>query len=145
MGKNEINQAVGYAMKLSVPWAVLTNGDIWRLYRIIQSPGRHPELHEVFDVALLDEDGNSDADADKLYPLSKRCMTTSDIENAWEKEDASSKPRLMKALFSERVVKAMRKELNDSYKAEFGKNADLDVDLTREEMEDCFIAKELGS
>jgi len=145
LGKQARDQAVGYALNLCTPWAVLTNGDIWRLFRVIQSPGKHPEIYEVFDVALLDEDGVSEADADKLYLLTKRCMTTREIEDEWEKEHASSTQRLMKALFSKRVVSALRIELNESYKVDFDKIADLDDDLTREEMEDCFLAKDLGS
>lgn len=143
LGKQEVHQAVEYAMKLSIPWAVLTNGDIWRLYRIITEPGKAPVIHDVFDVALLDEDGVSDGDADLLYLLTKRCMTSREIEDEWEKEHASSKPRLVQALLSPRVVQAMRIELNHSYKADFGKIAGLDDAVTREELKDCFFPMEL--
>lgn len=74
------DQAINYATSLSAPWAVITNGHIWRLYRIIPRPGRDPKLVEIFDIALLDADGVSDSDVESLYLLTARALFGGDTE-----------------------------------------------------------------
>jgi hypothetical protein len=79
----------------------------------------------IFDVALLDEDGISEVDAENLYLLTSRAMATGDTEREFHEVACTSPNRIYSALFSERVLKAVRKELVDKYEEEHGTKANV--------------------
>lgn len=122
------DQAAGYATSLAAEWAVITNGHIWKLYRVIPQPGRDPKFIEIFDVALLDEDGVSEEDAENLYLLTARAVFGGDLEKMSHLVACKSKKRILKALESERVIKALKVELAGTYKDEYGQTVRLDED-----------------
>ncbi|WP_442485080.1 type I restriction enzyme HsdR N-terminal domain-containing protein [Aeoliella sp. SH292] len=114
-----------YAATLTAPWALITNGDLWKLYRVTPQKGQSPRLDLVFDVSLLDEDGVSEADAENLYLLTSRALTSGDTENEYHQVRCTSAARTYDALFSDRVVSALRLELAHSYKGEHEQNVRL--------------------
>jgi hypothetical protein len=61
------DQAVMYAANKSADWAVLMNGQDWGLYRVIPVKGHDPRVVEVFSISLLDDDGLSDWDVERMY------------------------------------------------------------------------------
>lgn len=130
LNTNVLGQAGTYAATLSAKWVVLTNGDIWKLYRVIPQKGQEPTMELVFDVALLDDDGISEQDAENLYLLTARAMACGDTEKAYHNMVCKNSLRLRAALFSERVVKAMRLELAQGYESE----TETRVQITDEEM-----------
>lgn len=137
------DQAINYATSLSAQWAVITNGHLWRLYRIIPRAGRDPKLIEIFDVALLDADGVSNCDVESLYLLTARALFGGDTEKMSHLLAATTKRKLLQALTSDRVVKAMRMELMDSYRAAQGVSVALDDPGTRSVISDVFGIEEL--
>lgn len=137
------DQAINYATSLSAPWAVITNGHLWRLYRIIPRPGRDPKLIEIFDVALLDADGVSDTDVESLYLLTARALFGGDTEKMSHLIACTSKRRILQALTSDRVVKAMRMELIDSYKEANGVGVSLDDAGAKSVISDVFGVEDL--
>lgn len=134
MGQNALEQTAAYALNLGAHWAVLTNGQVWRLYRVEQVRGSDPHILEVFDVALLNEDGVSDGDAEMLYLLTQRALSTGDTENMYHLAAATSERRVINALRSEKVVKAVRRELISAYADE----AKVDID---DELAACVIRR----
>ena len=135
--RNNVRDQVGvYAATLSAEWAVVTNGDIWKLYRVTPRKGQTPKMELVFDVALLDEDGVSDADAEHLYLLTERAMFIGDTDREFHEVICTSQPRLYEALFSDRVLNAVRVELTDTYKAEADQRVKLEVDDVRTAIHD---------
>lgn len=137
------DQAVNYATSLSAQWAVITNGHLWRLYRIIPRPGRDPKLIEIFDTALLDADGVSDSDVESLYLLTARALFGGETEKMSHLIAATSKRKILQALTSERVIKAMRVELVDSYRAAQDVTVALDDAGARSVISDVFGIEEL--
>ncbi len=133
LNSNVLAQAGTYAATLSASWIVLTNGDIWKLYRVIPRHGHEPVLELVFDVSLLDEDGISDRDAENLYLLTSRAMSCGDTEKSYHRVVCKNSVRLRSALFSDRVIKAMRLELVQGYESE----SQTKVQITDEEMLDA--------
>ena len=130
--RNSVREQAGvYAATLSASWAVVTNGDIWKLYRVTPQKGKSPTMDLVFDVALLDEDGISKVDAEHLYLLSCRALSSGDTEREYHNVRCSSLPRVYRALFSDRVLSAIRLELSSSYKDETSQN----IKLSNEEAE----------
>lgn len=137
------DQAAGYATSLGAEWAVTTNGLIWRLYRVIPQEGDSPRFIEVFDVALLDEDGVSEEDAENLYLLSPRAVFGGDLEKRSHERACTNKKRVLKALESERVLKALRIELQNTYKAEHDYSVKLDDESVGYYLEDALGLSEL--
>ncbi|RZM79228.1 type I restriction enzyme HsdR N-terminal domain-containing protein [Leptolyngbya iicbica] len=143
LGPNVIDQAAGYAIGLGTEWAVTTNGLIWKLYRVITQKGSGPRFIEVFDVALLDEDGVSEEDAENLYLLSPRAVFGGDLEKRSHERACTNKKRVLKALESERVLKALRIELQNTYKAEHDYAVKLDDESVGYYLEDALGLSEL--
>lgn len=131
------DQAAGYATSLSAEWAVVTNGQIWRLYRVIPQIGKDPRFIEIFDVSLLDEDGVSEVDAENLYLLTSRAVFGGDLEKMSHMIACTSKKRILKALASERVIKALRLELASTYKDEQDKAIFLDDEMVENSLQDA--------
>jgi predicted Zn finger-like uncharacterized protein len=143
--KNNVrDQAATYAATLSAPWAVVTNGDIWKLYRIVPQPGKAPRMDLVFDIALLDEDGISEADSANLYLLSHRALSSGDTENEYHSVRCTSDVQIHKALSSERVVDAIRLELTQSYKLENNQNVKITNEDVKTAIEDLIDPLDFG-
>jgi len=137
------DQAARYAMNLTAEWVVITNGLIWRLYRVIPQPGTDPKFIEIFDVALLDEDGVSEEDAENLYLLSPRAVFGGDLEKKSHEVACTNKKRILKALESERVIKALKTQLSTSYKDEYEVNVKLDEETVSDSLQDALGMSEL--
>lgn len=137
------DQAINYATSLWAPWAVTTNGHTWRLYRILPRSGRDPKLIEIFDVSLLDADGVSDTDVENLYLLTAKALFGGDTERMSHLVAATSKRKILQALTSERVVKAMRTELIESYRQANEISINLDDMATKGVISDVFGVEDL--
>lgn len=143
LNKSVRDQAINYATTLSAEWVVVTNGAIWKLYRVIPQPGRDPHIIEIFDLSLLDEDGVSDNDAENLYLLTSRAVFGGDLDRMSHALACTSKKRVLSVCLSERVVKAFRLELSEIYKQEHDVNVKLDDDEVISALEEAFSLAEL--
>lgn len=136
-------QAAGYAINHGAEWAVVTNGQVWKLFHVEPRKGQEPELFEVFDVALLDEDGVSDADVEMLYLISKRAQESGDTSKAYHRARCCSERSLLRAMASERVTRAIRRQLTDAYAEESGENIRLGDEETYDLVRNLFLPPEL--
>lgn len=142
---NAREQAGVYAATLSAPWAVLTNGDIWKLYRVVPQRGQSPRMDLVFDIALLDDDGISDLDAECLYLLTKRALKTGDTEREYHSVMSTSPKRMYNALFSDRVINAIRIQLKESYRTDFDERIGIEAAGVEESLHDLLTPLEFGT
>ncbi len=143
LNNNVRDQAVNYATSLSAPWALITNGHIWRLFNIQPRTGRDPKLVEVFDIALLDADGVSESDVESLYLLTERALFGGESERMSHLIASTSKKRILQALTADRVIRALRAELVESYKQTNGVSVPLDEAATRSVISDLFGLEDL--
>ncbi len=137
-------QAGVYAATLTAPWAVVTNGDLWKLYRVSPLKGQSPRMDLVFDLALLDEDGISEVDAANLYLLSSRALSSGDTEREYHGVRCTSPARVYDALFSDRVLAAVRRELTESYKSLCDENVKLTDDDAKSALHELLTPLEFG-
>ena len=105
--------------------------------------GSDPHVVEVFDLALLDQDGVSDEDAEKLYLLTSRALFSGDSERMYHRIACLSTQRVLTALTSPRVLKAVRRTLGDSYKMETCQSVRLDDDLIVDRLKELFLPSDL--
>lgn len=143
LGSNVRDQAVVYAANKGADWALITNGQIWKLYRVFPVKGADPQTVEVFDLALLDEDGVSDDDAETLFLLTSRALFGGDTEKTYHRISALSQQRILKALVADRVVKALRREILESYQKDAGQRIRLDNETIIDRIQELFLPANL--
>ena len=137
------DQAVMYAANKSADWAVLTNGQDWALYRIIPVKGHDPRVVEVFNISLLDDDGLSDWDVERMYLLTKRALLRGESEKEFHLVQCLDNRRMLLALTSERVIRSARRHLMQSYKKETGEIVRLTAEDVREQLKELTRPSEL--
>src|SRR5262249_50255671 len=95
-----------YGANQGVEWAVVTNGAVWRVYRIeFKKPISHVLIAEV---NLLSPDGK-DADAVEFFSnLCKEGFAKSQMEEFYEQHQATNKHTLAAVLLSDHMHNQLR-------------------------------------
>ena len=137
------DQAVVYAANKSADWAVVTNGQGWGLYRVIPVKGHDPRVVEVFNISLLDDDGLSDWDVERMYLLTKRSILRGETEKEFHLVQCLDNQRMLLALSSKRVIRSTRRALMQSYKKEPGEIVVLTAEEVREQLRELTRPSEL--
>jgi hypothetical protein len=106
--ERHIEQAQGYASHNNYRWVVLTNGVEWHLYHLTFEEGI--EYERAFVVSLAADEGIEDA-AKKLALIHKQSIRSDELDLFWEKATAMCAASIGKALFSESVLRLLRREI----------------------------------
>lgn len=106
---NHLKQAVDYGANQGLDYVVLTNGVVWRAYRIVFKKPIDSEL--VFEVDLLGADPRDLTVVEKLYLLSKEGIVKQAISDYHEEKQATSRCVLAALLQTDPVLSALRKEV----------------------------------
>lgn len=136
-------QALNYAMSRSAAWAVVTNGRIWELLRVIPVKGQNPEYIKVFTAALLDEDGLSAYDVERMYLLTKKALLRGETESEFHSARCFDKNRLVSAMFTDRAISAIRRSLMDAYYKSFKQRLKISHEDVYEELRSLVRPDEL--
>jgi len=123
-----IEQAENYASKAGIRWVALTNGIEWRLYHLSWAENEGITHDLAWQANLLDD---MEADAEglwrKLCLLGRSSVERGFLDEYWGQKKALSPGSVVRVLFREEVLTAVRRELNRNAPA-------------RLEMEDVFNA-----
>ena len=103
-----IEQAQSYASHNNYQWVLLTNGVDWHLYHLTFDEGI--EYEPAFIVSLDTEEGLEDA-APKLALLHKDSVRKGELDTFWEKATAMCAGSIGKALFTDSVMRLLRREI----------------------------------
>lgn len=103
-----IEQAQSYASRNNFRWVVLTNGMDWHLYHLTFDEGI--EYERAFAVSLDNPDLFGEA-AERLALLHKQSLKKGELERFWEKATALGPSSIGKALFTDRVLALIRREI----------------------------------
>jgi hypothetical protein len=106
-----IDQAWMYASQNNYRWVVLTNGVEWRLYHLTFDEGI--EYEPAFVASLETEEGIEHA-AKSLALLHKQSVRKGELEKFWEKASALCAASIGKALFTDSVLRVLRREIRKS-------------------------------
>lgn len=113
LADRHIEQAEMYAVKSGTKWVLLTNGCDWKLFHLNFDEEEGIERAIVFKTDLLKSFEEKPNDVvDKFMILHKRNLQKGELEKFWKKKIRLIPSSLSKALFSEDVLKAVRKEVN---------------------------------
>jgi predicted type IV restriction endonuclease len=106
---NHLKQAVDYGANQGVEWVVLTNGHLWRIYRVIFGKPISQELVGEFD--LLSLDCKSEENLQLLYLLSKEALSKDVLDDFHNQRQALSRFSVAAMLLTDPVLAVVRREL----------------------------------
>ena len=102
-------QAVDYAANQGVEWVALTNGHLWRVFRVIFAKPVDAEL--VLDIDLLELNPKNPADLERLYLITRESMLKSGLYAYHDHLQATNKFYLAAVVLSDAVLETVRREL----------------------------------
>jgi len=104
-----VKQAVDYAANKGVDWVILTNGVLWRIYKVTFSKPIDQELLcEVNFLSLLPKDVEA---LDLLYLLTKEAWVKSALGDYYDQKQALSRFCLAAMVLSDPVLGVLRREI----------------------------------
>lgn len=142
LNQRVIDQVASYAAILNTPYAVITNGDAWIFFKCNVKAGKL-SLIEIFNIALLDEDGVSDDDAEAFYLLTKKSMENGYTERQCHMTAAIQPGRLLNAFLDDSVLSKIRRAIATQYEEETGVKVDIDTESVTERLKDLLMPDEL--
>ena len=104
-----IKQAVDYAANQGIEWVALTNGHIWRVFRVIFAKPIDAELVLELDLLTLSHKGS--ASAEMLYLLTREGMLKSGLHAHHDQVQATNKFFLSAVVLGDAVLETVRREL----------------------------------
>jgi len=107
--ESHVKQAVDYAANQGVDWVVLTNGVIWKVFRVFFS--KPITQHLVLEFDLLTVNARTSSHLDLLYLLSREGLLKSVLLEYHERREATNRFLLAALILSEPVLETIRREL----------------------------------
>lgn len=130
-----VKQAVDYAANAGVEWVALTNGNLWRVYRVIFAKPIEQEI--VLDIDLLALAPKNADHLESLYLLTRESMLKSGLYAYHDHLQATSKFYLAAVVLSDTVLNLVRRELQRL------SDAKVDVAELREALKSEVIKREV--
>jgi predicted type IV restriction endonuclease len=115
LGEKEIEQAENYASRSGIEWVALTNGNEWQVYHVTFAEGEGITHELAFAIDLVGGVEGEHADIKKVWDtfgmLSKAAIADGDLDEFWAAKTALNPAAVVRALFSEGSIAALRREL----------------------------------
>ncbi|HVG25376.1 MAG TPA: type I restriction enzyme HsdR N-terminal domain-containing protein [Thermoanaerobaculia bacterium] len=102
-------QAIDYAANQGVEWVALTNGQMWKVFRVIFAKPIDAEL--VLDIDLLGLSPKNSGDLECLFLLTRESMLKSGLYAYHDHLQATNKFYLAAVVLSDTVLDTVRREL----------------------------------
>lgn len=128
-------QAVDYAANQGVEWVALTNGQMWKVFRVIFAKPIDAEL--VLDIDLLLLNPKSGGDLESLHLLTRESMLKSGLYAYHDHLQATNKFYLAAVVLSDAVLETVRRELRRV------SDAKVELDELREALKQEVIKREV--
>lgn len=125
-------QAIDYGANAGVDWIILTNGYIWKVYRITFSKPIDKDL--VYEFDLLKMNNKKQSDLELLYYVSKEGLGKSILEEYHLQKQALSRFFIGQILLTDSVLDNIKKTL---------KRVSPDVKIANEEIKNVLITEVL--
>ncbi|NMD05304.1 MAG: restriction endonuclease subunit R [Deltaproteobacteria bacterium] len=106
---NYVKQAVDYAVNQGIDFVVLTNGIIWKAFKVAFTKPIDQEM--VFEIDFIQLSNKNSEDIEKLFLLSKEGWLKSTLYDFHSQKQALSRFFLGAMIMSDTVVEVIRREL----------------------------------
>ncbi len=113
LNDKHLKQAVDYAANKGVDWVVLTNGQIWKVYKVTFSKPIDQEL--ITEIDLLSINHKKEEETERLFILCKEGWQKSAIQDLYGQSQMLSRYTLGAAILSEPVLETIRRELRKAF------------------------------
>lgn len=110
---NHARQAVDYAANQGVEWVVLTNGAVWRVYRVFFAQPISQEV--VYECDLMSLNPKSRTQVEHLFLLAKEGQSKSVLDEFHAQRQAMSRYFLAAVVLSDPVIDVIRRELRRAF------------------------------
>lgn len=131
-----VKQAIDYGANLGIEWIVLTNGAIWRLYKIQFSQPIEKTL--VFELDVLSAKPKNNDVVECLGSLCKEGFSKGSMSELHQQKQITSRFSVAAVLLSEDILDELRKELR-----KLSPGLKVDTDYLRGLLENEIIKREL--
>ena len=101
-------QASHYAADEGIDWILLTNGAQIQLHRVIFSKPVTAVMIFSFDLSDLSQIEKA---CDALVNLTKRAAERGELEDYWKRFDALTPAKLIKTIYTEDIIRAIRNKI----------------------------------
>jgi hypothetical protein len=108
-----IKQAVDYAANKGIEWVVLTNGVVWKVFKVVFSKPIQNIL--VYEINFMNLKNKSVDDLEQLYLISKEAVSKSSLDEYFTQKQATNKFMVGNLLSEDNVLNAIKKELKSLY------------------------------
>jgi predicted type IV restriction endonuclease len=113
LAEKHIEQAGNYASRAGIRWVLLTNGIEWKLFHLAFAEGEGITHEIAFDANLVEDIGTKPEELwTKLSLLTRTSVADNRLDQYWDQKKALSPVALVRVLFTEEVLTAIRRELN---------------------------------
>ncbi len=109
LNQNHLFQVASYAVHEGVDWAILTNGNVWQLYRIQDSKPIQQVL--ITSIDLLDPSLKYSAKVQAFAPFHKKCLLGGHVESLWREKSCVNPSALKNIISSKKCLDFIRREL----------------------------------
>ena len=130
-----VKQAVDYAANQGIEWVALTNGHLWKVFRVIFA--KPIDAEPVLDIDLLTLNAKKTSDLESLYLLTRESMLKSGLYAYHDHLQATNKFYLAAVVLSDPVLETVRRELRRL------SDVRLEVEELREALEKEVIKREV--
>lgn len=124
LNDRHLRQSLSYAANEGIDWILLFNGRQIRLYRVLF--GKPISHHAVFEYDLADLSLMKKASEDIVH-LRKKSVEKGDLNSYWKRFDALTPASLVKTIYSEDVIRAIRLKLKKNSGISFDQTGVLDA------------------
>jgi len=129
-------QAIDYSANQGTEWVILTNGEIWRAYRV--SFGKPIDYEQVLELNLTQVNYKNADDIEMLYHLSKEGWLKSVLGEFHMQQQALSRFSLAAIVVSQPVLEVIRRGLR-----KLSPDIKIDVDQIRKVMTQEVLKREV--
>jgi len=106
---SHVKQAVDYGANEGIEWVALTNGNFWKVFRVIFAKPIDAEV--VLDIDLLSLDHKNSNHLENLFLLTRESMIKSGLYAYHDQLQATNKFYLGAVLLGDAVLESARREL----------------------------------
>lgn len=104
-----VKQAVDYAANQGIEWVALTNGNLWKVFRVVFA--KPIDAEPVLDIDLLGLNAKNANDLESVYLLTRESMLKSGLYAYHDHLQATNKFYLAAVVLSDTVLETIRREL----------------------------------
>jgi predicted type IV restriction endonuclease len=131
-----VKQAIDYAANQGVDWVVLTNGILWRIYKVMFSKPIDQELLcEIHFHSLQPRELDS---LEQLYLLTKEACVKSVLGDYFDQKQALSRFSIAATILSEPVLMVLRREIR-----KLSPDVRVDVNQVRQVLENEVLKRDV--